>query len=465
MTGATMTLAQCARRLGAKLVATNPAARFVGVSTDSRKIAPGQLFVAMKGPSFDGHDYVSQIHANGAAAALVSKPVDSSVPQMIVGDTMWAYGHLAQFWRSQFRLPVLALTGSNGKTTVKEMLRAIMVAHYGDADSVLATEGNLNNNIGLPQMMLRLASTHRAAVLEMGMNHLREIDYLTRLAVPDVAIINMAGTAHIGELGSREAIAEAKGEIYAGLRDEGVACINIDDRFANYWKTLVGSRRVVAFGTAEGAEVRGVIRDSNLTLSIDGKSAAITLNVVGEHNLRNAIAAAAGAHAIGVSLNTIASGLAGFHGVDGRLRTYAGHNSATIIDDTYNANPDSMRAAIAVLAGHTGKRLLVLGDMGELGSDAPAMHAEIGAAARAANIDGLYVLGDLAREYITGFGTGGANSLHATSADALINAIKAQLSPDTVVLVKGSRFMRMERVVAGLLADAARASYGQKGSH
>jgi UDP-N-acetylmuramoyl-tripeptide--D-alanyl-D-alanine ligase len=276
----------------------------------------------------------------------------------------------------------------------------------------------------------------------MGMNHLFEIDYLTRLAVPDVALVIMAGTAHIGELGSRQAIAQAKGEIYAGLRDDGVACINIDDQYADYWRRLVGkNRRIVTFGTALSAEVRGELTQAGLTLHAAG----------GTVEVRNAIAAAAGAFAMGVSLPAIAAGLAEFSGVDGRLRRYVGHNSATIIDDTYNANPDSMRAAISVLENQPGKRLLVLGDMGELGVDAAAMHAEIGKQAKAAQVDGLFVLGELASEYASSFGAG---AVHAPSVDALVAALKPTLDASTTVLIKGSRFMRMERVVHALVDPA-----------
>jgi UDP-N-acetylmuramoyl-tripeptide--D-alanyl-D-alanine ligase len=452
MTGATMTLSDCARTLGAKLHANNINAMFAGVSTDSRSIVPNELFVALKGPTFDGHEYVEQVRQRGAAAALVSRLMPTDLPQLVVGDTMLGYGALAQHWRSRFSLPVIALTGSNGKTTVKEMLRAVMVKHVGSADQVLATEGNLNNNIGLPQMLLRLESHHRAAVLEMGMNHLYEIDYLTRLAVPDVALIIMAGTAHIGELGSRQAIAQAKGEIYAGLRDDGVACINVDDQYADYWRQLVGAkRRVVTFGTAPFADVRGELTGTGLTLHSEGAAAEVRLQVMGEHNQRNAIAAAAGAYAMGVSLPTIAAGLAEFSGVDGRLRSYVGHNSATIIDDTYNANPDSMRAAISVLARRPGKRVLVLGDMGELGVDAAVMHAEIGKEAKLANVDGLFVLGELAREYAASFGAG---AIHAANVDDLVASLKPTLDAKTTVLIKGSRFMRMERVVHALLDPA-----------
>jgi UDP-N-acetylmuramoyl-tripeptide--D-alanyl-D-alanine ligase len=456
MTGATMTLSDCARALGAQLHAKNINAMFAGVSTDSRSIAPNELFVALKGPTFDGHEYVEQVRQRGAAAALVSRLMPTDLPQIVVGDTMLGYGALAQNWRSRFNLPVIALTGSNGKTTVKEMLRAVMVKHVGSADQVLATEGNLNNNIGLPQMLLRLGNHHRAAVLEMGMNHLYEIDYLTRLAVPDVALIIMAGTAHIGELGSRQAIAQAKGEIYAGLREDGIACLNIDDKYADYWRSLIGEkRRIVTFGTVAPADVRGELRGeltgASLTLHAAGQKVDIRLQVMGEHNQRNAIAAAAGAYALGVPLPTIAEGLTQFSGVDGRLRSYVGHNSATIIDDTYNANPDSMRAAISVLARRPGKRLLVLGDMGELGVDAAAMHAEIGKEAKAARVDGLFALGELARVYAASFGAG---AVHAANVEELLAALKPTLDANTTLLIKGSRFMRMERVVHALVDSA-----------
>ena len=461
MSGATMTLTDCARKLGAKLQAKNAYAMFAGVSTDSRSIAANELFVALKGPTFDGHEYVEQVRQRGAAAALVARPLPIDLAQIVVGDTMLAYGALAQVWRSRFSLPVIALTGSNGKTTVKEMLRCVMAKHVGHADEVLATEGNLNNNIGLPQMLLRLDGHHRAAVFEMGMNHLHEIDYLTRLAVPDVALIIMAGTAHIGELGSRQAIAQAKGEIYAGLRDDGVACINIDDQYAHYWQRLVGeTRRIVTFGTAPSADVRGELTGAGLKLHAGTEVAEVRLHVMGGHNQRNAIAAAAGAHALGLPLATIAAGLSDFSGVDGRLQRYVGHNLATIIDDTYNANPDSMRAAIDVLATQAGKRLLVLGDMGELGADAAAMHAEIGTEAKAAQVDGLFVLGDLAREYAASFGAG---AFHASNVEELVAALKPILGANTTVLVKGSRFMKMERVVHALV-DATQIKPA-KGTH
>jgi UDP-N-acetylmuramoyl-tripeptide--D-alanyl-D-alanine ligase len=454
LSAATMSIADCARLLGARVHPHDNAsnanihALFHGVSSDSRAIVTGELFVALKGENFDGHQYVNQAAERGALAALVSRVVDVPITQIVVGDVMFAYGQLAQRWRNRFTLPTIAITGSNGKTTVKEMLRSILIAHTGDDEEVLATEGNLNNNIGVPQMMLRLNAAHRYAVFEMGMNHLDEIDYLTRLVTPDVALVIMAGTAHIGELGSREAIAQAKGEIYAGLRQDGVACINLDDRFADYWKTLVGARRTITFGTHANATLRGEltndVANDGVMLCANGERAMAKLHVAGEHNQRNAIAAAAGAFALGVPLATIARGLALFRGVAGRLKACAGINDAAVIDDTYNANPDSMRAAIAVLAKHSGSRILVLGDMAELGDDAAAMHAEIGRDARNANIDAVFAVGALSKNYVEAFGAG---AQHFDSVDALVAHLLSRMNSDTTVLVKGSRSSRMERVV------------------
>lgn len=438
-----MSVASTATALGARAI--NGDAVFHGVSTDSRHVAAGELFVALKGETFDGHDFVASVASRGAAAALVSHVVPAAnLPQIVVGDTTLALGRLAQHWRSRFTLPVLALTGSNGKTTVKEMLRAILIAHTGDANAIMATEGNLNNHIGLPLMLLKLAAPHRYAVLEMGMNHRGEIDYLARLATPAVALVTVAGTAHIGELGSREAIAQAKGEIYAALPEHGIACINADDAYAPMWHELAGNRRVIRFGTAADAEVRGILGVNGVELVIAGQRVTVRLKVIGEHNQRNAIAAAAGAYALGIPLEPIQRGLEQFQGSPGRLRVYEGMGGATIIDDTYNANPDSMRAAIAVLAAKKGTRILVLGDMKELGAEAKNMHHEIGIEARKANIHAVFGLGELARGYVQAFGQG---AQHFDSVEALSAALTPQLSASTTVLVKGSRSMKMERVV------------------
>ena len=425
-----------------------------GVSTDSRSVKAGELFVALSGDNFDGHAFVTRAAERGAVAALVSRVVvEANIPQILVADTRHALGRLAQAWRQRFQIPVLALTGSNGKTTVKEMLRAILVAHFGDANALLATEGNLNNDIGVPQMMLRLNAHHHLAIFELGMNHLGEIAYLTRLLNPDVALITMSGSAHIGELGSREAIAEAKGEIFAGLKADGIAVINMHDRFGTYWQALAGEHRVIGFGISPEDEVIGKFGDDKakpLSITYQGNQIGVQLQILGNHNQRNALAAAAGACALGVPLATIKVGLETFHGVAGRLQTHRGHNAATIIDDTYNANPDSVKAAIAVLAKFPPPRILVLGDMGELGASAKKMHADVGAVARDAGIDSFCATGELMQDAVRAFGKGGE---HFQEIDLLVNAIKPRLTADTHVLVKGSRFMKMERVVAQLVPN------------
>ena len=425
-----------------------------GVSTDSRTIKGGELFIALGGANFDGHAYVARAAERGAAAALVSRIVDDvTIPQILVSDTRLALGRLAQIWRRRFSVPVLAITGSNGKTTVKEMLRAIFASHFGSSAAVLATEGNLNNDFGVPQMLLRLGADHQCAIFELGMNHSGEIGYLTRLVEPTAALVIMAGTAHIGELGSRDAIAEAKGEIFTALKPDGIAVVNMHDRYGTYWRGLAGHRPIISFGvTAEDDVTATFAITGNDTLSIgwQGNEINAKLNVPGGHNQRNALAAAAGAIALGVPLAAIKAGLETFHGVAGRLQTYRGHNSATIIDDTYNANPDSVKAAIAVLAKLPSPRILVLGDMGELGHEGPAMHADVVAFARDAGIESLCATGDLMREAVKMFGEGAE---HFAQVDAIANGIKPRLTAETHVLVKGSRFMAMERVVAQLVPN------------
>ena len=447
-----MTASEAAAMLGAICVQGD--ASFTGVSTDSRNIGPGELFIALNGENFDGHAYLEKAQARGAAAALVSREIKTAVllPQIVVTDTLLALGQLAKAWRNRFTIPVLALTGSNGKTTTKEMLRAIFTAHYGSDVAVLATEGNLNNNIGLPLTMLRLNADHKVAVFEMGMNHLLEIDYLTHLAEPDVALLIQAGTAHIGELGSREAIAQAKGEIFSGLRANGVAVINMHDRFAAYWRCLVDGltqpHRIIGFGIAPEDDVVGTFSTEALTIRHDGEAVNAHLHVAGEHNQRNALAAAAAAIALNVPLTTIREGLEDFEGVAGRLRTFEGHNKATIIDDTYNANPDSVRAAIDVLRAKQGKRILVLGDMGELGAEAIEMHADIGLYAKHAELDGVVAIGKLTEATVMSLGVSG---WHFEQIDDLVDELLPLLAPDVTVLVKGSRFMKMERVVSKLV--------------
>lgn len=425
------------------------------VDSDSRRVQPGQLFVALTGEKFDGHDFIPQVTALGAAAALVSRLVKSELPVIEVPDTRLAMGQLAAYWRKHLGTSMIAVTGSNGKTTTKEMIAAIMQVHVGGADKVLATAGNFNNDIGMPLTLLRLRPFHRMAVIEMGMNHLGEIDYLTRIARPNVAVINNVGTAHIGELGSRENIAKAKGEIFAGLADNGIAVINADSEFAGYWRGLSEQRRVITFGISAEAEVRGEMvagESSSFSVHYQGESIALTLAVPGAHNIMNALAASAASLAAGASLQEVAQGLQGFGGVKGRLQQKVATNGARVVDDTYNANPDSMKAALDVLRDSRQRTVFVMGDMGELGDDAEAMHAVIGRYAKDSGIDVMYALGNHTKAAVQAFGEQGQ---HFGSVESLIAALQANTNAADVVLVKGSRFMQMERVVNALVETQA----------
>lgn len=428
-----------------------------GVSIDTRSIVPGDLFVALAGERFDGHDYVPQAIGRGAAAALVSRRVGSEreIPQVLVKDTKAALGLLGAAWRARFSLPVVALTGSNGKTTVKEMLASILAAYCGGRADVLATVGNLNNDIGVPLMLLRLRDHHRYGVFEMGMNHPGEIDYLSRLASPGVALVNNAHRAHIGMLGTLDAIAQAKGEIYAGLRSGGIALVNEDDPFAACWKGLAAGRSLVSFGTAESADVRGMFEEGQVRFVTPLDAFAVTLQVPGEHNARNAIAACAAAFALDVPPHAIQAGLAAFTGTKGRLESRRGAGGAVLIDDTYNANPDSMKAAIRVLARAPGRRIFVMGDMGELGEAAASLHAEVGAFAKGAGIERLLAVGPLCVHAVEAFGAG---ATHFPAVEALVTEARAASKPGVTLLVKGSRYMQMERVVERLAVEDSHAA-------
>lgn len=428
---------------------TGADAEVLRVSTDSRNTQPGDLFIALRGAKFDGGVYAAQALQQGAVGVILDADQAPEVLHAIrVPDTRIALGQLAAGWRNRFTIPIVAITGSNGKTTVKEMLAAILRAAAGADDAVLATEGNFNNDIGLPLMLLRLRDTHQYAVLEMGMNHLGEIDYLTRLAHPNVALINNAQAAHVGMLGSVAEIARAKCEIYNGLDAQGVAIVNADDAHVGMWREANIGRRIVSFGLGPDANVRGEYRSdeqgSTLTVHTVSERFEVRLHVPGTHNVRNALAACAAALALNIAPAHICAGLAGFTGVKGRLQKKPGRHGSTFVDDSYNANPDSVLAALKVLALHPGKKILVLGDMGELGDEAAALHAQMGLAARLAGIDKLFALGDLTRETVGAFGQG---AMHFERIQELLTDLENELSPDTTVLVKGSRFMHMERVV------------------
>ena len=447
-----MMLSEIAKALNATL--RGPDVNVLSVGTDSRNIVKGQLFVAIKGEHFDGNAFAVAAIEKGAAAAMLSNAnihaaPGRAIPSIVVKDTRLALGELAHYWRNQFELPLVAVTGSNGKTTVKEMITAILNSARG---KVLATRGNLNNDIGLPLTLLGMNKNHTYAVIEMGMNHEGEISYLTHIARPNVALINNAGTAHIGQLGSTEAIARAKGEIFAGLTEDGIAVINEDDRFADYWKSLNQHRQVITFGLSDKADVSATYTTQNnrseIQLKTPSGSVAFSLGMLGEHNVHNALAASAAAVALGISNADIAAGLSGFNPVKGRLNWLQGVNDAAVIDDTYNANPDSMKAAIDVLSKLNTRKIFVMGDMGELGENAPQMHTDIGAYAKQKKINQLFTFGELsqlaAKEY-------GASAQHFSCIEALVEAIKNKMKQSVTVLVKGSRFMQMERVVYQLL--------------
>lgn len=460
---AMMQLSEAAAMLGVPFAGTD--AEVLRVCTDSRSIQRGDLFIALRGEKFDGGAFAAQALQQGAAGVVLDAAQAPELAAAIrVDDTRLALGRLAAAWRRRFAIPVVAVTGSNGKTTVKEMLAAILQVETGSDAAVLKTEGNLNNDIGLPLMLLRLRGTHQFAVLEMGMNHAGEIDTLTRLARPDVALVNNAMTAHVGFLGSIENIARAKGEIFNGLTDAGIAVFNADDPHAGLWRESNARRCIVDFGIRQPASVRGQYqpRDfgSALAVTLPHACLEITLQVPGEHNAMNALAAAAAAFALDVSLRSIDVGLSGFTGVKGRLQRKPALHGSTFIDDTYNANPDSVKAALAVLAQQPGRKVLVLGDMGELGADAVAMHAQIGQAARAAGVDRLLALGDLSKETVTAFGAG---AMHFERIQELLAELENELAPGTTVLVKGSRFMQMERVVQSFMEDPAASAPGQEG--
>ncbi len=426
------------------------------VTTDTRQLRQGDLFVALRGEHFDGHAFVAEALRRGAVGAVVEADADGDGdrPHLIrVSDTALALADLAGAWRRRINPRVVAVTGSNGKTTVKEMLAAILrsaasLEGMSADDSVLATVGNLNNTLGLPMTLLRLRAGHRWAVVEMGMNRVGEIAAMTRVAQPDVALINNVQRAHVGMLGSLAAVARAKGELFAGLPAGGVAVLPAGEAMTAVLRDCAAGHPVVDFALDRPALVQGTTRGETLQISWPEASIQVRLNVPGRHNQANAVAAAAAAMALGIPAEAICLGLEGFQGVPGRLQSRFSALGALVIDDTYNANPDSVAAAIAVLAARPGRRILALGDLGELGDEAPLLHAEVGRVARAAGIDDCFTLGELTRETCRAFG---ARAHHFESAAALVATLQPQLNADATVLVKGSRFMQMERVVEGLV--------------
>ncbi|MGH8583881.1 MAG: UDP-N-acetylmuramoyl-tripeptide--D-alanyl-D-alanine ligase [Gammaproteobacteria bacterium] len=446
-------IAELAGQLGAELRGAGER-RFTGCCTDTRTLRPGQLFVALPGPRYDGHDFVAEAERKGAAAAVVERPLALSVPQVVVPDARAALGHIAGRWRERFQVPVIAVTGSNGKTTVKEMLLAILT-RCGPA---LGTQGNLNNDIGVPLTLFRLGAEHRYAVLEMGANHSGEIAALCALARPMVGIVTQCAPAHLEGFGSEDGVARAKGELYAGLAPNATAVINADDRYAPVWRALAAHSRQLSFGLAGNADVGAevdaavdVSQGSHFMLRTPAGSVRVGLALPGRHNVMNALAAAAAALALGVPLETISAGLQTVRPIQGRMQPQEGPHGARVFDDSYNANPGSLKAALEVLAACSGERWLVLGDMNELGTDTEHYHREAGRLARSLGIDRLYATGALAQLSAEAFGH---DARHYADASALAAHLGATLGPGVTVLIKGSRGMHMERVLAQLQAVA-----------
>lgn len=440
----------------AKLVGNSTVA-VARVHTDSRTLQPGDLFVALKGERFDAHDFLAQARAVGAVAAIAHGGlVEVGLPGIEVPDTLVALGALAAGWRSQFALPLIAVTGSNGKTTVTQMVASILRAHAGEA--AFFTQGNLNNAIGVPQTLLRLTAAHRIGVVELGMNHPGEIAELARIAQPTVALVNNAQREHLEFMGTVQAVAEENGSVLTALPADGVAVFPADEPYTPLWQGLAGARRCLTFGGA-GADVQALAADWHVgawqvQITTPQGPLACALHIAGRHNVRNALAATACALAAGVPLAAIAQGLEDFVPVKGRSRALGvvlAGRSITVVDDSYNANPDSVRAAIDVLADLPGPRLLVLGDMGEVGNEGPQFHAEAGQHARASGIEQLLALGAQTKHAVAAFGP---SAQHFDNMAQLQEAVRAALPTVGSVLIKGSRFMKMEQVLEVLPAPA-----------
>lgn len=443
-----LSLSQCegplhARRVGDELV-------FTGVSIDTRTESPGALYVAIRGERFDGHDFIAEAEQAGAVALVVDHEVNSSLPQLVVEDTTAALGHLANYWLSQNPVPVIAITGSNGKTTTKEILTAIL----SELGPVLATRGNLNNDFGVPLTLFELDRSHRYAVIEMGASKAGDIARLVKIAPPDVAMVTNVGPAHLEGFGSVDGVARAKSEIYTGLGRHGVAVVNLDDPYSGLFRDASIARRRRSFGVTEQADVRG-IPGPGLHIKTMGRTLRADFSLLGDHNGMNALAAVAAAQALDVQDRAILSGLAKVRAVPGRLQEKVAAGGVTLIDDSYNANPVSVKAAVELLARRAGRRHLVLGEMLELGDDKDRMHAEIGQLARDKGVERLWALGQGVVPAAQAFNEG-ARSFD--DLESLIEALRDELRAGDTVLIKGSRGARMERVVTALQREQVVAS-------
>ncbi|MGI9212005.1 MAG: UDP-N-acetylmuramoyl-tripeptide--D-alanyl-D-alanine ligase [Methylococcaceae bacterium] len=424
------------------------------LSIDTRKLEPGQAYLAIRGERFDGNDFVAEAERCGASALIVERWVDSGLPQVKVADGRLALGYLAKEWRTAWGGIVIGITGSNGKTTVKELVAALLA----ESGAVWKTQGNFNNDIGVPLTLLQLREAHRYAAIEMGANHPGEIDYVAQLAMPNVAIISNAGPAHLEGFGSVEGVAKAKGELLDALPADGIALLNVDDPFHDQWRERAGSRRVLRFGFSDKAEVRAhsdsVVTGfqdgrfhTRFTADVDGRHLDIHLPLCGRHNVRNALAALAVGHVLGLDDRALMSGMMNIARVSGRFQPLKGQRNMLLIDDTYNANPASVEAALAVLADWPGEAWMALGSLGELGDTSPALHAALGHKVRAAGVTRLLATGPDVEHTLTAFGAGARYC--SNQADMIEHILNEPVAP-AILLIKGSRSQQMERVVAAL---------------
>ncbi|WP_028302231.1 UDP-N-acetylmuramoyl-tripeptide--D-alanyl-D-alanine ligase [Oceanospirillum beijerinckii] len=457
-----ITFSELQQRFGGELI--NGDLAFERLVIDSRQVEAGDLFLAVKGARFDAHQFVPQVIEAGAAGLVVSESQDCGLPQWLVPDTQLALGQIGQFNRDRFASPVIGVTGNSGKTTVKEMLGAILT----QTGNTLITQGNLNNEFGVPLTLLRLSEEYQSAVIELGANHLGEIAYTAALAQPHVGIVLNVTGAHVGEFGSMDNIAQAKGELITALGDSGIAVINADDAFAAQWYRQAGGRQVMLFsaesenksrlellmaadnGRTQWLTSRNIRRNDlgySFELCFSGSEVTVNLQVPGRHNVSNALAAAAAAFAIGLKAEQIVTGLESFCGVSGRLQTVTGLKGATVLNDSYNANPGSVRVAIDTLTDYPGQQILVLGDIGELGDSSSEAHYELGLYAKRAGVDRLLTLGDDSEQASLAFGAG---SSHWWDRERLIEELMTQLQADCTVLIKGSRAAAMELVVEAI---------------
>ena len=446
----TLTLNEISEILKAELVGTS--VPISGLSIYTRTLSRGDIYLAIKGEQFDGHDFIAQAQQQGAGALIVSKKGDTDLPQLVVKDTRIALAELAGAIRNKLQLKVCAITGSNGKTTVKEMIATILAVN----SQVLFTQGNFNNDIGVPLTLLRLKQ-QQYAVIEMGANHRGEIAYTSHYARPDVAVITNVGPAHIEGFGSIEGVANAKAEIIQSLDEDGIAILNADDHFYGLWKGLAEERKVLSFGLKQAADISAEniitqVQDQQFKtcfdLVADGNKVPVELVLAGEHNVKNALAASAACLALGIDLKQIQTGLKRVKVVNGRLQLFASDSGIKLINDTYNANPASLAVALEVLKQYPGEKWLALGAFGELGADSERIHSEMGRDIKNAGVQRLFATGAMAENTVQAFGVGAE---YFAAQDDLIKSVKEQITPEQTLLVKGSRAQKMEVVVNALL--------------